>query len=180
MKNIKIGIFGAGRGIDLAKNFILLGCDIVALCDNRPDRLEKGMKELPSTTKSYNDFNDFIEQDMDAVVLANFFHEHTAYAIKCFERGIHVFSECISNGTMAEGVELVRAFEKSNSIYMLAENYPQMVFNREMQRVCRGGTLGKILYAEGEYNHPFNMNDDAFRKVYMYHPKHWRNYQHKK
>jgi predicted dehydrogenase len=51
-----------------------------------------------------------------------------------------------------------------------------MVFNREMQRVCRGGTLGKILYAEGEYNHPFNMNDDDFRRVYMYHPKHWRHF----
>ena len=176
MKNIKIGIFGAGRGIDLAKNFILLGCDIVALCDNRPDRLEKGMKELPSTTKSYNDFNDFIEQDMDAVVLANFFHEHTAYAIKCFERGIHVFSECISNGTMAEGVELVRAFEKSNSIYMLAENYPQMIFNREMKRVCDTGTLGKILYAEGEYNHPVSPYDVEYAKNYKYYEEHWRNH----
>lgn len=64
---------------------------------------------------------------------------------------------------MAEGVELVRAFEKSNSIYMLAENYPQMIFNREMKRVCDTGTLGKILYAEGEYNHPVSPYDVELR-----------------
>ena len=58
---------------------------------------------------------------MDAVILANYFHEHAPYAIKCFEKNIHVFSECISNGTMAEGVELLRAYEKSNSVYLAME-----------------------------------------------------------
>ena len=71
---------------------------------------------------------------MEAVFLANYFHEHTPYVIKCFEKGIHVLCECITNGTMAEGVELLRSFEKSSSIFMLAENYPQMKFNREMKR----------------------------------------------
>jgi predicted dehydrogenase len=77
---------------------------------------------------------------------------------------------------MAEGVELLRAFEKSNSIYMLAENYPQMKFNREIKRICDGGTLGKILYAEGEYNHPANLYDTEFLKHYVYFNEHWRNY----
>ncbi len=45
-----------------------------------------------------------MDSDVDAVVLANFFHEHAPYAIKRPERNIHVYSECISNGTMAEGV----------------------------------------------------------------------------
>ena len=102
---------------------------------------------------------------MDAVVLANYFNEHTPYAIKCLEKGIHVLSECISNGTMAEGVELIRAFEKSNAIYFLAENYPQMCFNREIKNICRGGSLGKALYAEGEYNHPVSPADHWFIKA---------------
>ena len=60
-------------------------------------------------------FDKFIEHDMDAVVLANYANEHAPYAIRCFEKNLHVYSECISNGTMAEGVELIRAFEKSES-----------------------------------------------------------------
>ncbi len=176
MEKIKIGIFGAGRGVDLAQNFMMLGCEIVALCDFHKERRETDVKRLPDTTVFYEDFDSFIEHDMDAVVLANFFHEHTPFAIRCFERGIHVFSECISNGTMAEGVELIRAFEKSKSIYMLAENYPQMKFNREIKRICDTGTLGKILYAEGEYNHPVDPYDTSFQKTYNYYPMHWRNF----
>jgi predicted dehydrogenase len=71
---------------------------------------------------------------------------------------------------------LIRAFEKSNVIYMLSENYPQMIFNREAKRICDSGTLGKILYAEGEYNHPGSPNDVWFKKTYAYHRKHWRNF----
>lgn len=177
MKKIRIGIFGAGRGIDIAENLMLSeDCEIVALCDFNEKRRTEGIKRLEINIEAFDNFDEFIEYDMDAVVLANYFHEHTPYAIRCFEKGIHVFSECISNGTMAEGVELIRAYEKSSSIYMLAENYPQMKFNREMKRVCDGGTLGKIIYAEGEYNHPYKPDDYEFSKGYVYNIEHWRNY----
>ena len=177
MKKLKIGIFGVGRGMDIARNFMLLNCDITALCDFHQERLASAVKELGNSVSAYNNFDEFIEHDMDAVVLANYFHEHAPYAIRCFERGLHVFSECISNGTMAEGVELIRAFEKTHGVvYMLAENYPQMLFNREMQRICKTGTLGKLLYAEGEYNHPGDPCDITFKKRYNYFPEHWRNY----
>ena len=176
MKKIKVGIFGVGRGMDLAKDFMLLGADIAAICDFNKERLDAATKKVGTDTAIYSDFDSFIEHGLDAVVLANYFHEHAPFAIKCFEKGIHVFSECISNGTMAEGIELLKAFEKSNSIYMLAENYPQMIFNREMKRVCDGGTLGKILYAEGEYNHPVDPHDTSYYKRYNNFPQHWRNY----
>ena len=176
MSKIRIGVFGAGRGMDIARNFMLLGCDIVALCDFHTERREAAAKQLGDTVAVYDNFDEFIEHKMDAVIVANYFHEHAPFAIRCFEKGIHVFSECISNGTMAEGVELIEAFEKSNSIYMLAENYPQMIFNREIKRICKGGSLGKILYAEGEYNHPSDPMDVAFKKRYNYFEKHWRNY----
>lgn len=177
MANLKIGIFGIGiRGMSIARDLMLLNCDIVAVCDIRDECLKNAVKGLGADVAVYKDFASFIEHDMDAVVLANYFHEHAPYAIKCFEKGLHVYSECISNGTMAAGVKLIKAFEKSDSVYMLAENYPQMIFNREMKRVCAGGTLGQILYAEGEYNHPIDPKDIEFKKDYNYFEKHWRNY----
>ena len=150
MKKYKIGIFGAGRGIDLAENLLLCGCEIAAVCDFNEKRRATGIKRLGITIPEFSDFDEFIKIEMDAVVIANYFHEHAPYIIKCFEKGINVLCECITNGTMAEGVELSRAFEKTSSVFMLAENYPQMIFNREMKKVCDGGTLGKIIYAEGE------------------------------
>ena len=176
MEKLRIGVFGTGRGLDIAKNFMLLDAEIVALCDFHQKRLARAVKSLGGDIATYDNFDQFIEHEMDAVILANYFHEHAPYAIKCFERGIHVFSECISNGTMAEGVQLMRAAKNTSSIYMLAENYPQMIFNREIKRVCDTGTLGKIMYAEGEYNHPGNGKDISFKKSFNYFPKHWRNF----
>ncbi len=176
MEKIRIGVFGVGRGMDLAENAVLLGADVVAICDRHKERRESAIKKLDKPVAVYEKFEDFINHPMDAVILANDFYQHVPYAIKCFEKNIHVLSECIANGTMGEGVELVRAFENSNSIYMLAENYPQMISNREIKRVVESGTLGKILYAEGEYNHPVDPWDTNFTKTYRFYPKHWRHY----
>ena len=176
MKQLRVGVFGVGRGMDLAKNFLLQGAEIVAICDHHKERREAAVARLDKSVAVYESFDEFIEHPMDAVILANNFYQHAPYAIRCFEKDLHVFSECISNGTMAEGVALARAFEKSKSIYMMAENYPQMLFNREMKRITDGGTLGKVLYAEAEYNHPVSAWDTEFTKRYKFYPKHWRHF----
>ena len=176
MARFKFGLFGTGRGIALAQDFLSLGCELVAMCDFHEARLNKAVNWLKTDAKCYDNFDEFIEHDMDIVILANFFHEHAPYAIKCLEKGIHVYSECISNGTMAEGVALMEAAEKSNAVYMLAENYPQMNFNMEMQKVIKSGNLGRIVYAEGEYNHPMHYEDFNMRRLYNYFPDHWRSW----
>ena len=71
--------------------------------------------------------------------------------IKALEKNIHVLSECTSNISMGEGVALVRAVEKSNAYYMIAENYPFMKFNQEMRKVYQSGVLGKALFASLAY-----------------------------
>ena len=178
MENVRIGIFGCGpRGLWLGKEFKRIrGCSVVALCDEREGQEPLAHEAFGADCPFFTSFDEFIETGLDAVLLCNLFYDHARYAVKCLERGIHVLSECISNGTMAEGVQLVKAAKRSSAFYMLLENYPQMVVNREMQGVVKGGTLGKILYAEGEYNHPFNPADTTFIKEYQYHAHHWRNY----
>ena len=176
MEKLRVGVYGAGRGVSLAKILELFDAEIVALCDNHKARRETAIEKLGGSVASYESFDEFIEHPMDAVILANNFYQHAPYAIKCFERNIHVFCECISNGTMGEGVELIRAFEKSKSIYMLAENYPHMLFNREIKRIADGGTLGKIMFAESEYNHPVSPWDTGFTKNFRFYPKHWRHF----
>lgn len=172
-KKIRIGIFGLGRGLNNAKSMLLNGAEIVAVCDIK-HRLRDKAKEQLGDVLSFSDFDEFIKVDMDAVYIANYFPEHAPYAIKALERGIHVISECASNGTMAEGVELVRAAEKSKAIYMLGENYPYKLFNQEMQKMYQSGLLGQVMYAEGEYNHP-SKGTDKNTVIELYDSeKHWR------
>lgn len=176
MKKIRLGIFGLGRGGGFSEPITVNGGEIVALCDRDEKRLEDVASDLDVKPSLYTDFDAFIEHDMDAVFLSNCFHEHAPFAIKCLEKGLNVLSECTSNITMAEGVALVRAAEKSKGIYMLSENYPFMLFNQEMRKIYKGGTLGKVLFAEGEYNHPFNMDNRDEHKALRPYPSHWRNY----
>ena len=132
MKPLKIGIFGFYRGGQVAENLLANNAEIVAVCESDPARL-RAAKDKLGNVALYTEFDEFIEhKGMEAVLLANYFHEHAPYAIKALERNIHVLSECTSNGTMAEGVALVRAADASSAIYMLLENYPYMEFNREM------------------------------------------------
>lgn len=154
MKQIKVGIFGLGRGASFIENILACNGEIVAICDKDEKLLAKYKERYPDAG-AYDNFDDFINHEgLEAVVLANYFHEHAPFAVKALEKNIHVLSECTSAGTMGDAVALVRAAEKSNAIYMLAENYPYMKFNQEMRRVYQRGDLGKVLFAEGEYNHP--------------------------
>lgn len=173
-KIIKIGIFGLGRGSHLIRDILANNGEVVAICDFDTDKLEK-IKNMLGDVATYTDFDAFIRHEgMEAVMLANYFHEHAPYAIKALERGIHVVSDCTSNGTMADGVALVRAAEKSSAIYMMGEDFQFMKFNQEMKRVYEGGTLGSLIYAEGEYNHALDPNDVGYVKTLRPHAKHWR------
>ena len=74
MKDIRIGVFGARRGLHIAQTFMYTNAKIVALCDFNADRREVASKTLGEDVAVYSDFDSFIEHDMDAVIVANYFH----------------------------------------------------------------------------------------------------------
>lgn len=152
---IRVGVVGVWRGGTFAEAATeSVGMQLVAVCDKWEARLsEVGRKHGVAT---YTDFDRFLEHDMDAVVLANYFHQHAPFAIKALRAGKHVMSETAACTTMAEGVALCRAVEDTGLTYMFGENYPFTVFNQEMQRLYLAGEIGRVLYAEGEYNHPMS------------------------
>ncbi len=114
-KKIRVGVIGVGRGDSFARGANdLVGMELVAICDHWKEKVD-------ASAKRYTDYDKFLEHDMDAVILANYFHEHAPFAIKALEAGKHVMSECTSNATMAEGVALCRAVENSKKIYILLE-----------------------------------------------------------
>ncbi|MBQ7897878.1 MAG: Gfo/Idh/MocA family oxidoreductase [Clostridia bacterium] len=174
MKKIRLGVFGVRRGSYYFESFLANNADIVAICDVDELYMKKAVDKLGGNVTTYKSFDEFIEHPMDAVFVANYFHEHAEYAIRCLEKNIHVLCECTANSTMAEGVKLVRAAEKSKAFYMLAENYPYMLFNQEMKKVYEGGTLGEVLYAEGEYNHPGDPYSTENLSLLFDNDKHWR------
>ena len=99
----------------------------------------------------YRELEAFLAHAMDAVILVNDFDQHAPAAIAALERGLSVLSETGACRTLAEGVALIEAAERSSGIYMFAENYPYMPFAREMRRRYAAGDIGEVRYAEAEY-----------------------------
>ena len=170
-KEIRVGIIGVGRGQSFVQGADLVGMKLVAVCDQWQEKLDQVGKQYDVTT--YVDYDRFLEHDMDAVILANYFNQHAPFAIKALRAGKHVMSETAANKTLAEGVALCRTVEETGKIYMFAENYPFTVFNQELARLYRKGEIGRVIYAEGEYNHPM-----APEEILRISPglDHWRNW----
>ncbi len=174
MKKVRIGVVGARRGADLI-NYCRKAnnSELVAICDNCPEALEKQQKKYPNDGVTYYDsFDEFLKHDMDAVVLANFANDHAPFAIRAMNAGFHVFSEVLPVETMKEAVELIEAVERTGKIYAYGENYCYMRATAEMRRLYRKGRIGEFEYGEGEYIH----NCESIWPDITYGERdHWRN-----
>lgn len=173
MKTIRIGIYGLWRGASfLGPLKDMEGVQVAALCEKDEGRLKYALERAPGA-KTCRDYEELLASGLDGVLLCNYFPEHAKCAIQAMERGIAVFSECTAAPTLAECVALVETAERTGSKYMIAENYPFSAAMLEMKRLVDGGSLGRILYAEGEYNHTAPRDELAALTPGKYHWRGW-------
>lgn len=174
MKEIRIGIFGGSRGMNFyAPISCIEGISVCAICDVDEKTREAIKSEVGDEVTVCSTWEELLAADIDAVILANYFHEHASYAMKAMELGIDVISETTAAPTLGECLDLVECCERTGRKYMLAANCPTMVGPGELMRAYRAGELGEVLYAEAEYLHAFD--DDKFIK-YAPTETHWRRY----
>ena len=174
MDKVKIGVVGGYRGTSMI-NYCKRAdnAEVVAICDNNPEVLNAQKEQAEGFNVTfYDDFEDFINHDMDAVVLANFANEHAPFAIKAMKRGLHVFSEVLPCQTMKEAVELIEAVEETGMIYAYGENYCYMPAPYEMKKLYAQGKIGEFEYGECEYIHNC---ESIWHSITYGDEKHWRN-----
>lgn len=149
---IKIGIAGV-RGLSTLQGLkIMPDVEIAAMCDLNEDALNNAAERIGGV-KKYRVFEDMLESDIDAVIIATPMQCHVPQAIAALEAGKHVMSEVTAGVSMDELFWLCECVEKYNRIYMYAENYiytPQVQLVKSM--VLRG-MFGETYYAEGSYLH---------------------------
>ncbi len=157
MKKLKIGVFGGARGKSMIEALLKHPeAELTAVCDKYVPILEetkKKAKEFSCDVKCFENFDDFIKSDLDAVVLANYATEHATFAIKALNAGKHVMSEVLPSQTIAEAIELIETVEKTGLVYTYAENYCYMGNTFEMWRRYKNGDVGEVTSANCEYIH---------------------------
>ena len=177
MEKLKIGVFGLFRGLEYVKQFNgRPDTTVAAVCDRDEERVKEAVSLCKENVKICGSFEELLESGIDAVYIANCFHEHARCAILAMRHGIDVLSECTSAVTMQECVELWETVEETGRKYMLAENEPYAKQNLELARVYREGSLGPLLYAEGEYNHYIEEGSEKHIPGLCDGKYHWRKY----
>ena len=149
---IKIGIAGV-RGLSVLSGLKMMDdVRVTAMCDLSEEALKKAAERLGGV-RQYRVFEDMLESDIDAVIIATPMQCHVPQAIAALEAGKHVMSEVTAGVTMDELFWLCECVEKYKKVYMYAENY---IFTPQVQLVkalVAAGVFGEPYYAEGSYIH---------------------------
>ncbi len=176
MSKIKIGVFGAHRGMTMIHQLIgNPNAELVAVCDKyKPvlDQCAKLADEVGIKIELYERFDDFFHCDMEAVVMANYAHEHAKFAFRLLESGRHIMSEVLTCANLSEAVQLAETVEKTGKIYTYAENYCYFNTTYEMRQLYRRGDIGELMHAEGEYIHDCS---SIWPQITYGEKNHWRN-----
>ncbi len=175
---ISLGLVGLGAfGSEFAplfKSHPLV--DRIALCDREPERIarfarEPSFHEKFKPTDAYETLEDICRAKLDAIVLITQPWLHAPQAIQVMESGKHVYSAVpiISIPDADEILDwcdkVVRTSGRTGMHYMLGETTyyrPQTMFCR---RKAAEGAFGDMVYAEGEYFHPYDWKVADLREV---------------
>ncbi len=176
MAKIKVGVFGAARGMTMIHQLINNpDAELVAICDKYVpllDQCRKLAEDKGLKIALYEKFDDFFQHDMDAVVMANYAHEHAKFAIPLLESGRNIMSEVLTCANLAEAVKLIETVEKTGKTYCYAENYCFFNTTYEMKVRYKRGDIGELMHAEGEYIHDCS---SIWPQITYGERDHWRN-----
>ena len=159
-----VGIVGAvGRGKSFASGFTANGARIRAVCDIQHDKLPEAAAKL-GADHTYGDYADMLDKaDLDAVVVGTPMPLHVPQSIMALDRGLHVLSEVPAGVSVEECRGLVAAAERSEAVYMMAENYTYIKTNVLVRELARKGLFGDVYFAEGEYLHELKALNEKTR-----------------
>ncbi|MHB1294214.1 MAG: Gfo/Idh/MocA family protein [Anaerolineae bacterium] len=155
MNKYKIGLVGLHRGGGIVRAMSHHPqCEISALCDINPQVLaEMGASFGLADSRLFTSFDEFVNSDVDVIVIATPIEYHAAMAIQAMEAGKHVLSEQTAAYSAADCQKIIETTNRTGKTYMMAENYSYYHCVLEWKKLIQADRLGKIYHAEGEYIH---------------------------
>jgi len=164
LDKVRIGIVGLGmRGPGAVERMSFIeGVEIIALCDQYPDRVAKQQKMLtdkglPSPTAytgSKEAWKDMCNRpDIDLIYITTPWSLHTPIAVYAMLHGKHAASEVPAAETIEQCWELVETSEKTKKHCVMLENCCYDFFELLTLNMTRNGMFGELVHAEGAYLH---------------------------
>lgn len=163
-KTVRMGFIGAGpRAIGLIKTCkAIKGLKITAVCDRFAELANQAAAVSGDVdVKVYTDHRQMLrEADIDAVYVVVEPENCPALVLESLDAGKHVLSEVPMSFSIEDIWRIVVAVERTGLKYLLGEEIRHSPFINHWKQLREDGTLGKIVYAEGQYFH--GMHDDRY------------------
>jgi len=155
VEKLKVGILGLRRGIAHLHNFLNIDqAEVIGACDRFEANRQQAEELLaPAGGQVVPEFEDLLEMEPDAVVIASNGKCQVEHACQAMEAGCHVLSEVPGADTEEELIRLRDTVERTGKTYMLGENSCFLDFLRYWRKWIVEGRFGPISMAEGEYLH---------------------------
>lgn len=162
---IRVAVVGYGYwGPNLVRNFMEQpGCEVAAVCDARPERLELAARRCPRarTTRHVEDV--LGDPSIDAVLVATPVATHYALARQALEAGKHVWVEKPMAGSTRQADELIERATWAKRVLQVDHTFVYTGAVRKIRELVAGGELGDILYYDsvrinlGLFQHDVNV-----------------------
>ena len=161
---VRVGFIGLGmRGIGAIERYVYVpGARIAALCDIRPEMVERAQKVMRdaglSDVPAYSGTEDAWKQlcdreDIDLVYICTDWKHHTEMAVYAMEHGKHVAIEVPAAMNLDEIWTLINTSERTRKHCMQLENCVYDFFEMTTLNMAQHGLFGEILAVEGAYIH---------------------------
>ena len=142
---VRLGIIGVGNIATLNVPGYLTHdrCEIVALCDPRPEVLERRQQEW-GVADGHTEVDELLaHDDIDAVEILSPTPMHAAHAIAALESGKHVSCQKPIANSVEEGRRMLETAKQTGKIFRVTEqccHYPPLEKAREL---IRSGIIGE-------------------------------------
>ena len=165
LDKVRVGFIGLGmRGLGAVERMSYIeGVEIVALCDQYEDRVnkmqlfleKKGLPRAKSYSGSKNAWKKVCENpNIDLIYIVTPWSLHTPMAVYAMENGKHAAVEVPAAQTIDECWQLVETSENTKKHCMMLENCCYDFFELLTLNMARQGLFGELIHAEGAYIHP--------------------------
>lgn len=189
MDKVRVAIIGLGaRGSGAVSRLALIGgVEIVALCDQYPDRVARQQAKLQkqqlSEAKSFSGSKEAWKAacelpDLDLVYITTPWSLHTPMAVYAMQQGKHAAIEVPAATTMDECWQLVETSERTRRHCMMLENCCYDFFELLTLNMARQGFFGEIVHVEGAYIHDLlhmNFSKNSYAEMWRLKENQFRN-----
>jgi predicted dehydrogenase len=162
---IRTGMIGTGlRGYHTLGGILRQpNVKVVALCDLKPDRLDKAAtfagRDSPNT---YSDYRKLLDRkDLDAVFIDTPCYLHSEMAVAALQAGKHVYCEKPEGITPKQVQDVLTAARRSNRVFQIGQQMRSFSWLADAVQKIRDGVAGEVVMIKAQRHASWDLDHNG-------------------